>query len=164
MNMKINKKLSAAIVLSLMLGVYGSASADDPLYGAESGNVSGVTVNAKGVTTNVGDATNSGTNYTVISGSWDNVYGGYLYEGVEGNDSVADNIVTINSSGSDGYYSNSYEGLSYIEPQTKHAEKLLDYNCVIGDTSILIAVGVLVETYKQHGITSIAFPMLGCNI
>lgn len=46
-----------------------------------------------------------------------------------------------------GYYSNSYEGLAYIDTLTKQAERILDYNCVIGDTSI-VSDGSYVGSYN----------------
>lgn len=86
--MKINKKLSAAIVLSLMLGVYGSASAADRLYG-NSKDLPVISVDFEGyATTDESKATSSNSEFEIISGTWDRVYGGKTENGDAENNTV----------------------------------------------------------------------------
>lgn len=51
--------------------------------------------------------------------------------------SYVQNNNVFSSFDANGFYVNSYEGLYYVKPATKYYEKLVDYNCVIGDASLL---------------------------
>lgn len=87
--MKINKKLSAAITLSLMLGVYGNASAEDQVYltGIDSstpgtvqikdclGNTIDIVTTAGSVTKYVEGESTTAHSFTVSAGKWTDVKG-----------------------------------------------------------------------------------------
>ena len=91
--MKINKKLSTAIVLSLMMGVYGNASAYHFLYGKDgasgtvvvkdfAGNNQSITstegaIDVKSTTFLETDSNSTAHVFTVDKGKWDRIFGGH---------------------------------------------------------------------------------------
>ena len=110
--MKINKKLSAVITLSLMLGVYGSASADDYyLYGMDGmagtytvedfagNNVTLTSTSGKLVVNEwanfAPNSNDTAHEFTVDKGTWSIVSGGQKFGDVNGNIVTVENGANI---------------------------------------------------------------------
>ena len=166
MKKSVTKKLTQKICLALACGLVFAAGGQMSkaeaggsivhLYGAETGEVSGVTANKNGVKTSIsGDDPNElknsitvGADFVVYENSWDRVYGGYAYNSPEAL-SIHDNSVTISTDGTIGsvYGGQVYQGV--CSPTIKDNTVTIKKGTINGD----IYGGKINNSNGNHQIT-----------